>query len=105
MGDAHEPPAGDAAERDGAGRSGPASRPPALPAADEFGGDLPIIVNGESRRVPAGASAADLIGWLGLEGRPLALEVNEVVVPRADLPRRLIVAGDRFEIVTLVGGG
>jgi sulfur carrier protein len=42
---------------------------------------------------------------LGLEGRPLAVEVNERVVPRADLGRCMLACGDRLEIVTLVGGG
>lgn len=68
-------------------------------------GEFLITVNGEGRRIPMGSTAADLITALGLAGRPLAVEVNEVVVPRADLPGRLIAAGDRFEIVTLVGGG
>jgi thiamine biosynthesis protein ThiS len=94
MGDAHESPAGEGAGKDeGTGRPGPGSD------------QLLITVNGQSRRVPAGSTAADLLGRLGLEGRPLAVEINECVVPRADLAGRPIAAGDRFEIVTLVGGG
>jgi sulfur carrier protein len=64
-----------------------------------------IIVNGERRVVAAGASAFDVVAELGLESRPVAVEVNERVVPRRELAERVLSAGDRLEIVTLVGGG
>lgn len=64
-----------------------------------------VVVNGEVREVPAGATAGDLVALLGLEGRPLAVEVNEQVVPRRSLPGCKLSEGDRLEIVTLVGGG
>lgn len=64
-----------------------------------------IIVNGECREIAAGASALDVVAALGLEGRPVAVEVNERVVPRRELAGRMLCAGDRLEIVTLVGGG
>lgn len=66
---------------------------------------LRIVVNGEPREVAAGSTALDLLGALGLHGRPVAVEINEQVVPRGDLAGCMISAGDRFEIVTLVGGG
>lgn len=96
MGDALEPSVDDGA-RNAARR---AQSPPRAP-----GTDLSITVNGESRAVPPGSTAADLIESLGLAGRPMAVEVNEIVVPRASLSHRPIAQGDRFEIVTLVGGG
>ena len=64
-----------------------------------------VVVNGEVRVVPTGTTAADLVVLLGLEGRPLAVEVNERVVPRAGLAGCKLSDGDRLEIVTLVGGG
>ena len=45
------------------------------------------------------------VAALGLAGRPLAVEVNAEVVPRARLAACMLKAGDRIEIVTLVGGG
>jgi sulfur carrier protein len=66
---------------------------------------LRITVNGETREVAAGSTAFDLLGELGLHGRPVAVEINEQVVPRAALADCMISSGDRFEIVTLVGGG
>lgn len=66
---------------------------------------ISIVVNGEPRTVAAGATALGLLQDLGLDGRPVAVEVNELVVPRARLGGCVLQAGDRLEIVTLVGGG
>lgn len=64
-----------------------------------------LVVNGESREFPAGTTALAVVRALGFEGRPVAVEVNERVVPRADLDRCMLTNGDRLEVVTLVGGG
>ena len=62
-------------------------------------------MNGEPRVFAAGASALDAVTALGMAGRPLAVEINERIVPRRDLAACRLAAGDRIEIVTLVGGG
>ncbi|RLS34204.1 MAG: sulfur carrier protein ThiS [Planctomycetota bacterium] len=64
-----------------------------------------VSVNGAPREIPAGASALDLVAAVGLAGRPLAVEVNERIVPRRELAACMLHDGDRIEIVTLVGGG
>lgn len=66
---------------------------------------VPIHVNGTAHTVREGATIAELLDELGLCGRPLAVELNRAVVPRTEHPARRLVAGDRLEIVTLVGGG
>jgi len=75
------------------------------PLAGDGAAGLEITVNGLARRMPAGASAWHVVEAAGLAGRPLAVEVNEQVVPRAQLANCMLQAGDRVEIVTLVGGG
>ncbi|MFM9195703.1 MAG: sulfur carrier protein ThiS [Planctomycetia bacterium] len=67
--------------------------------------EITVIVNGQPRGVPAGSTAAELVAALGFAGRPLAVEVNEEVVPRARLADCKLEDGDRLELVTLVGGG
>ena len=64
-----------------------------------------ITVNGEPRKFAAGVTALGVVQALGLEGRPVAVEVNEMVVPRSRLESCMLAEGDRLEIVTLVGGG
>ena len=66
---------------------------------------LAITVNGDPFATAVGSTALDVVAALGLEGRPLAVEVNESVVPRRRLQDCMLRAGDRLEIVTLVGGG
>lgn len=78
---------------------------PASPASSIPAGMLRVTVNGERREFAAGASALDAVTALGLAGRPLAMEINERIVPRRDLAACMLHDGDRIEIVTLVGGG
>jgi thiamine biosynthesis protein ThiS len=64
-----------------------------------------VTVNDQPHEVPDGATVAALVEQLGLAGKPLAVEVNLELVPRQGHVARRLAAGDRLEIVTLVGGG
>lgn len=65
-----------------------------------------IQVNGETRAVPTPLTVASLLEYLQFrESDQVAVERNKQIVPRqrhADTP---VEAGDRLEIVTIVGGG
>ena len=66
-----------------------------------------IVVNGESRSVPAGCTVAGLVGALGAapDGRGLAVAVGGEVVPRAAWSDTALDEGARVELVTAVQGG
>lgn len=64
-----------------------------------------IIVNGEPRQMPNGATADKLVEMLELRGRRLAMEVNGEIVPGSMHPACRLNEGDRVEIVHAVGGG
>jgi thiamine biosynthesis protein ThiS len=64
-----------------------------------------IFVNGQPRQVPADTTVARLLDQLELAARQVAVEVNLELVPRAAHAARRLAAGDRLEVVTLVGGG
>jgi sulfur carrier protein len=66
---------------------------------------LALNVNGRPREMPAGATLADLVRELGLEGKRIAVEVNGTVVSRSRHAATALAAGDRVEIVGAVGGG
>jgi sulfur carrier protein len=66
---------------------------------------MQIIVNGQPREVPEGATAAELVELLELTGRRLAMEVNGDILPRSRHAGHRLAAGDRIEIVHAVGGG
>jgi len=64
-----------------------------------------IFVNGQEKQISHGHTAHDLLLLLGFEGRPVAVELNKEVVPRAFLSDQVLQEHDRIEVVTLVGGG
>jgi sulfur carrier protein len=66
---------------------------------------IDIVINGQGRSVSEGTTVANLIGELGLAGRPVAVERNREVVPRSAHASTVLAAGDRLEVVTFVGGG
>ena len=68
-------------------------------------GQIVIFVNGQEKQVSTGHTAHDLLLLLGFEGRPVAVELNKEVVPRAFLSDRVLQEHDCVEVVTLVGGG
>ena len=64
-----------------------------------------LVVNGQPFNRFVGGSIADLTLQLELPARQIAVEVNEVLIPREQHRAHQLNAGDRVEIVTLVGGG
>ncbi len=66
---------------------------------------MKLRVNGDELAVESGVTVAHLLEHLDLAGRPCAVEVNAVVVPRREHEGHRLQDGDAVEIVTLVGGG
>lgn len=62
-------------------------------------------MNGQPRDVPEGTTVAELLRLVGAPTQGIAVEVNRELVRRADLAARTLAAGDRVEVVGLVGGG
>ncbi len=67
--------------------------------------ELSITVNGEERRVPEGATVADLLRSLQVSTPRVAVERNRDIVPKARYPETRLASGDELEVVELVGGG
>ena len=66
---------------------------------------IKIVVNGEGRETRSEATLGELVVQLDLAHKRLAVEVNEVVVPKKEHDNTILTAGDRIEIVSFVGGG
>lgn len=64
-----------------------------------------VAVNGQSRDVDAGTTVLALLDQLGLSGRPVAVERNRQIVPRAQHGDTALNEGDELELVQFVGGG
>jgi len=67
--------------------------------------DITIELNGRSETVSAGTTLADFVVRTLPNARAYAVELNRAVVSRREHASRAVAAGDRIEIVTLVGGG
>jgi thiamine biosynthesis protein ThiS len=87
----------DAADPAGAARAFLAVLPAAATVA--------VIVNGESRAVPAGTTLGGLLAQLGLDPRAVVVEHNRRIVRRDALGATRLAAGDAVELVHFVGGG
>jgi thiamine biosynthesis protein ThiS len=67
--------------------------------------ELEIKVNGEPRRLPGPATAADLLRHLGLDPRTVVVELNRQIIRRPRLADTALANGDAVELVHFVGGG
>jgi thiamine biosynthesis protein ThiS len=66
---------------------------------------IDIVVNGDTRTVPAGLNLIDPLVSLGIEPSRVAVELNRSIVRRPEWERTLLTAGSQLEIVQFVGGG
>ena len=66
---------------------------------------LCVTVNGEERRIAAGASIFAMLEAIGIDPARVAVERNRAIVPRSTLAFVAVADGDSFEIVHFVGGG
>lgn len=64
-----------------------------------------VVVNGEEREVPEGATIAGLLESMELEPGAVVVERNREIVSRDDVDGVVLEEGDHLEIVRFVGGG
>jgi sulfur carrier protein len=64
-----------------------------------------IVLNGDVRDAPAGMTVADLLTWLDIDARLVAVELNRTVVKRARYADTPVTENAEVEIVAFVGGG
>lgn len=66
---------------------------------------ITVTLNGESRSLDGPVSVTGLLQALGFEGRKVAVERNEEIVPRSRYADTWLASGDALEIVHFIGGG
>ncbi len=66
---------------------------------------MEIFLNGECREVAEDITISQLLALLDMQGRRLAVEVNEEIVPRSEHDSHRLQPGDRVEVVQAIGGG
>lgn len=71
----------------------------------QAGASISIVLNGESREVPAGLTIRGLLDHLGVRGPHVAVARNAELVPRSEYGAARVAEGDRIEVVHAIGGG
>jgi sulfur carrier protein len=66
---------------------------------------MKIIINGEPRELQSRTSLEELVQLLDLQGKRLAIEVNQAIVPRSQFASFQLSEHDQVEIVHAIGGG
>ncbi len=63
-----------------------------------------IEVNGKALKADDGATLETVVSKIGMQG-PVAVSLNDEVVPYKKLGEHKVVEGDVIEIFTMLGGG
>lgn len=66
---------------------------------------ITLQINGEPQACPSNLNLPQLLTHLGLNPRLVAVEYNGEILHRQFWDSTPVQAGDRLEIVTIVGGG
>ena len=63
-----------------------------------------VKVNGELLAMD-GRTVAELLAEMDISNQPVAVELNEEIVPKAKYGETILKDGDTVEVVRFVGGG
>ena len=66
---------------------------------------MTLTVNGQSRSFDSPATIADLLQSLGLTGKPVVVEHNQIALLPREIPTTTLTEGDIIEIVQITAGG
>lgn len=66
---------------------------------------MTIQLNGSPHELAGPLSLTNLLAGLGLAGKPVVVELNEVAILPRDYAATQVTAGARLEVVTLAAGG
>ena len=64
-----------------------------------------IQLNGNTQQFDDNLTAAQLVEKLGLQGRRIAMEVNQEIIPRSSYESFQFSENDKVEVIQAVGGG
>ncbi len=66
---------------------------------------IELVVNGRPVTLPGDTRLLDYLAGLGVDARAVAVELNERILDRSEFASAVLRAGDRVEVVRMVGGG
>jgi thiazole synthase len=66
---------------------------------------LNVTINGEAKQLARAMSLTEMLSFLGLDPKKIAVERNLEIVPRSTYAAVQVEDGDHYEIVHFIGGG
>jgi sulfur carrier protein len=64
-----------------------------------------ILVNSKKISLPEDSNIEDLIVHLGYQNQRIAIEINELIIPKSNHSSFLLKDLDKVEVINAVGGG
>jgi thiazole synthase len=64
-----------------------------------------VTINGEAKLLNGAMTLTEMLSFLGLDPKKIAVERNLEIVPRSSYAQVQVSDGDRYEIVHFIGGG
>ncbi len=66
---------------------------------------ITIRLNGQTQALPQTTHLQDLVEKFSLDARKIAIEQNQLIIPRTQFATTPVRDGDTLEIVHFIGGG
>ena len=66
---------------------------------------MKILVNSKKISLPKDSNIEDLIVHLGYQNQRIAIEINELIIPKSNHSSFLLKDLDKVEVINAVGGG
>jgi len=66
---------------------------------------MKIFINKEITQVPSKSTIDSVIQTLEVNKKYIAVEINEVIIPKSQYEKYIINENDKIEIINAVGGG
>ena len=66
---------------------------------------IQVFINGKKKYFSKNNNLFSLLNFLQVEKNGIAIEINQIVVPKSQYKDKIIRNGDQIEIVQFIGGG
>ena len=66
---------------------------------------IQVFINGKKRYFCKNNNLFSLLNFLKIKKNGIAIEINQIVVPKSQYKNKIIKNGDQIEIVQFIGGG
>ena len=66
---------------------------------------MEIYINQEKKVIDGEISINDLLSFLEIQNKYIAVEVNKTIIPKSEYKTFIVKDNDKIEIINAVGGG